>query len=124
MSLFKSFVDKVKQKKDDLQKKAVKRAAEVALDQSAKAARGIVKGAGQALGNALFGDERDARQAEAAAAPEPPPDPFAKLKAAERQRAEAAQAADRELRDRARKAAALEQDVDAELAALKKKLGR
>jgi hypothetical protein len=108
----------VKEKKDELQKKAVKRAAEVALDQSAKAAKGIVKGAGKALGHALFGDERDAHEGVAASAPEAPPDPFAKLKAAERERAAAEQ------RERAGEAAAVEQDVDAELAALKKRLGR
>jgi hypothetical protein len=55
-----------------------------------KAAKGLVKGAGKAVRRALGGPQRDEGDEGGRT---PPPDPFAKLKAQEKQRAEAAEAA-------------------------------
>jgi hypothetical protein len=108
VSLWKSLVDRMKDKKDELQRKAVKKAAQGALDS-----------AGRAIEKAIFGDSKaDAAEAEKVEAV----DPFAKLKAAE------AQTRDRERQDKAKakeRAAAkakVDEEVDAELAAMKKKL--
>jgi hypothetical protein len=145
MGVFKSLVDKAMQKsdelarkaqekRDELARKAAKRAAKTALEQGAKAAMGAIDGAGKAIERVLFGDEerdkeRDEERARAKnddAEDEPAeqarPDPFAKLKAAEAAKAE--RGAENERVVRAAKHEAEEKEIDAELAALKKKLGQ
>src|SRR5580698_10323916 len=92
VSLWRSLLDRMKDKKDELQRKAVKKAAQGALDS-----------AGRAIEKALFGDAPPDAPREPA-----PPDPFAKLKAAE---------ADKKERAAAQKK--LDREVDAELRALK-----
>jgi len=123
MGLFKSLVDKVKGKKDELEKRAAKKAAEVAFEQTKRAAKGAIDSAGDALERAIFGDV----EAKEEKAKEEPPDPFAHLKAREKEKAARDdEAAAREKAERARKQseARIEKEVDDELAALKKKLGK
>jgi hypothetical protein len=126
MGVFKSLVDKAKQKKDELARKAAKQAAKTALEQSAKAAMGAIDSTGRAIEKALFGDteEESAKSEDAAAldAKEAKPDPFAKLKAAEVAKRE--READAARAGRAARLEAEDKEIDAELAALKKKLGQ
>jgi hypothetical protein len=143
MGFWKGLVDKVSQKKEELEdeakKRAAKKAAEMALDTGKAAAKAAVKNAGKTLDyagkkleEALFGEatpeddvpppsSKPAKKAEAKG-----PDPFAKLKADEAAKKER----DKE-RDKNEKAAAkareearakTEREVDDELAALKKKI--
>jgi hypothetical protein len=120
MGLLKSLADRARAKREDLQRRAAKKAAKVALDSTARAARGALDSIGDALEKAMFGEaaKPEADEADRAGAPEPPPpDPFAKLKAAEAERAARKRA--RGLSDEARDA-----EVDAELSAMKKRLGK
>jgi hypothetical protein len=125
MGVFKSIADKAKEQRDLLAKKAAKKAAKTALEQGAKAAMGAIDAAGNAIERAIFGDseEQDAPKGKPER-DEPPPDPFAKLKAA----AEAMKEDERKEEDAARRARAAraaedEKAIDAELEALKKKIG-
>jgi hypothetical protein len=106
MGLFKSLVDKAREKRDELGKKAAKKAATAALEHGTEAATTALDNVGKAIGKAIFGDSDEKKTSD----PPPAPDPFAKQKAAEA----------------ARKARAEqdERDVDDELAALKRKLGK
>ncbi len=126
MGVWKSIADRMKAKKDELQRKAVRKAAETAVDQAGKA----MHSAGKAVGRALFGDLDEGEERESAP-PATPPDPFAKLKAAEKEKAERERQDRERQREEARQAkeraaakAKLEKDVDDELAALKKRLGK
>lgn len=115
-------LDKLQAKKEELQKEAAKKAAEVALEKSKQAAKSAVTNAGKTLEKVLFGD-----------APESEKEPTSEAKqkaagdklraAAERQKvreeSDAKERAEREHKERQ-----LERDVDDELAALKKKLGK
>ncbi len=123
MGVFKSIVDKANKKKDELAQKAAKQAAKTALEQSAKAALGAIDATGRAIEKALFGKEDEEGAKSADSVPKPPaPDPFAKLKAAE------ALKRDREKQSvkavTASKVEADEREIDAELAALKKRLAK
>ena len=120
MGLWKSISDRMKAKREELQRRAVRKAAETALDSAGKA----VESAGKAVGRALFGDGSDDEAAAQEKAPETPPDPFAKLKAREKADKERAREEKRRDEERAAAKARLEKDVDEELAALKKKLGK
>ena len=131
MGVFKSLVDKAKDKKDELQKKAARKAARTALEQGAKAAMGAIDGAGKAIERALFGDAEEEGKTEDDEAPASKRDPFAKQKAAEADKRRAAARPERGVKDddalragRAAKVAAEEKEIDAELAALKRKLGQ
>jgi hypothetical protein len=131
MSRFKSLVDKMKEKSDEWQKKAAKKAAETALKQGARAATGAMDAAGKALERVIFGDapaakgDDDAEREREREAPAPaPPDPFAKMKAAEKAEKERAQEEKRRAKERAEKQTKIEEELDDELAALKKKLGK
>jgi hypothetical protein len=120
MGVWKSLVERMKDKREELQRKAVKKAARAALDGAGK----TVDLAGRAVERVLFGNLDDDEDGKAKKKPEPPADPFAKLKAAEaaqkeREREEKQRAKD----ERARKAR-VDAEVDADLAALKKKLGK
>jgi hypothetical protein len=117
MGLLKSLVEKVKGKKDELQKKAAKKAAKVAIDRSARAAKGALDSAGNAIERAIFGDVEEEAATEA-------PDPFAALKATEAKKKEDALEEKRHAKERTAKQARSELEVDAELAAMKKKLGK
>jgi hypothetical protein len=149
MSFWKGLVDKVTQKKEELEdeakKRAAKKAAEMALDTGKAAAMAAVKNAGKTLDyagkkleEALFGPA--AEQEQAPDSSKGAPDPFAKLKAEEAARKAAkksgeadAHASDdrRKVRETEEKDAArareearakTEREVDDELAALKKKI--
>ena len=111
MGSWKSLFDRVKEKKDELQRKAVKKAARTAIDS-----------AGKAVERVLFG-KLDDDEDEKAAEPEKP-DPFAKLKAAEAEKKEREREEKRRTKERAAEKEQLERDVDADLAELKKKLGK
>ncbi len=74
MGDWKDFLDRIADKKNDLARKAVK-----------KAARSAIDSAGKVIGRVLFGNlDED----EAGKPPEEKPDPFAKLKAAEAEKKE------------------------------------
>ena len=79
-------VDKMKAAPGRLGRHAAKKAAEAAVDVTAKAARGALDSMGDALEKAMFGDA-DEKKKEKNEKSDPPPDPFAKLKAAERAKA-------------------------------------
>jgi hypothetical protein len=124
MSVFKSLVDRVQAKKDELERRAAKKAAEkateLAIERGKQAARAVVDQAGEALKSAgasiedaLFGPEGDSM-------PQAKPD-------REPRRDDAPTASrDRERQARARveAEARLQRDVDDELAAMKRRMGR
>jgi len=132
MGVFKSLVDKAKEKKDELAREAAKKAAKTALEQGAKAALGALDATGKAIEDALFGEARGG-QGEAGEAKDEKParsepeDPFVRVNAAEAAKKRDLQR-ERESADlragRAAKAEADEKEIDAELLALKKKLGK
>jgi len=116
MSVWKSLVERMKDTRDELARKAAKRVAQAALDSAGKAA----DSAGKALGRVLFGEKLRGSGAEDA----PQPDPFAKLKAAEAAK-KARERSDKEKEgERAAETKKLDEDVDTELAAMKKKLSK
>jgi hypothetical protein len=119
MGLFKSILDKVRDKKDELQKAAAKKAARIAVDQSAKAAKGALNSAGKAIEKALFGNAEEEHPHE-----EEKPDPFAQLKASEAEKKRRDREEKLHAAERAEEQAKAEKEIDAELAALKKKLDR
>jgi hypothetical protein len=80
----KEIVDKMKAAPGRLGRRAAKKAAEAAVDVTAKVARGALDSMGDALEKAMFGDADEKKKNEKT---DPPPDPFAKLKAAERAKA-------------------------------------
>ncbi|HEY5241712.1 MAG TPA: hypothetical protein VIJ22_09615 [Polyangiaceae bacterium] len=81
MGVWKSLVDRMKDKRDELARKAARKAAQTAVDSAGR----LVGGVGKALERALFGDLEDNSEAPAEKAPA---DPFAKLKAAEAEKKE------------------------------------
>ena len=133
MGFWKGLVDKVGQKKEELEeeakKRAAKKAAEMALETGKAAARSAVKNAGKTLdyagkklGEALFGpSDADDEEAPSSTKKEAP-DPFATLKAKEAAQKLATQKAKVAAKERAETRARTERDVDDELAALKKKI--
>jgi hypothetical protein len=81
MGLWKSLAERMREKRDELARKALKKAAETAVDSAGKAVGSVSK----AIGRAFFGEE----ESDVVKSDKPePPDPFAKLKAAEAQRKE------------------------------------
>ena len=141
MGFWKGLVDKVAQKKEELEdeakKRAAKKATEMAIDTGKAAAKAAVKNAGKTLDyagkkleEALFGEatpDEDAppsssKPIKKADKPERGPDPFAKLKAEEvaRKERDKGEKVAAKSRDEAR--AKTEREVDDELAALKKKI--
>jgi hypothetical protein len=75
---------------------------------------------GKAIEEALFGDAEEAKPE----AEDAPADPFAKLKAAEAAQKERDRAEKQAAKERAAAEKKRDADVDAELAALKKRLGK
>ena len=130
MGLFKSLVDKLQDKKDELQEKAAKKTAEIALKKSADAARGIVAGAGKRIEEALFGDVED----EVPKAEDEKPRPKTRRdeeREADERKKKLVEDQKRLVKDRAaaakeREDAAvkLEKDIDSDLAALKRKIAK
>ena len=112
MGRFDSLLDKFKEKRKELVRRAASKAASAALEGTTKAAIGAVDSVGNAIEKAIFGDVVKSKQdedekADRASGPAPgATDPFAHLK--ERERAKAK----------------VDEDVDAELQALKKKLAK
>jgi hypothetical protein len=113
MGAWKSLFDRMREKKDELQRKAVKKAARTAIDS-----------AGKAVERVLFGKLDDDEGEKLAEAEQEKPDPFAKLKAAEAEKKEREREEKLRAKERARARDQLEKDVDADLAELKKKLGK
>jgi len=118
---FKSLVDKVQQKKDEIEaraaKKAAEKAAELALARGKEAALAAVeqagrslKSAGASIGEALFGAEPDEEKSA--------PAPSLTEKAPRRAEQSPVDRAAKRSADEAR----LQREVDDELAALKRKL--
>ena len=136
MSFWKGLVDKVTQKKEELEdeakKRATKKAAEMAIDTGKAAAKAAVKNAGKTLDYAgkkleaaLFGEATSDDHTPASTttgAKSTPPDPFAKLKADEAARKTAAKEEKAATKAREEARAKTEREVDDELAALKKKI--
>lgn len=127
MGAFKSLVDKARAKKEELEKqaaqKAAEKAAEVAIERGKQAARAVVTQAGESLSRvgasieeALFGPDSEAE-------PEAP-EPKRKEEARETPRSEATRAVKRAAPTPAADHARFEREVDEELAALKRKLGK
>src|ERR1700736_5168462 len=108
MSLLKSLAERARAKREELQRRAAKKVAKVALDATARVARGAADFIGEALEQAMFGVTSKPDEIEEAQVPTAQPDPFARVKAAEAERANV---------DRAKRKS------DAELAAHQKKLG-
>src|SRR5215472_16057254 len=127
MGLFKSAVDKLRGKKDELEKKAAKKAARVAIEQGAKAARGALDSVGNAIEKAIFGDVEggtDDAYEEEAHEEKAKPDPFAALKAAEAKKREEGRREELIAKEPTERQARNEAEIDAELAAMKKRLGK
>jgi hypothetical protein len=137
MGFWKELVDKVAQKKQELEeeakKRAAKKAAEMALDTGKAAAKAAVKNAGRTLDyagkkleEAIFGSASSADDDAPASAsgnePSQPPDPFAKLKADEAAKKERDKEGQVAAKSREQARAKTEREVDDELAALKKKI--
>lgn len=139
MSIFKRLSDSLEKKKDELQRKAAERAAEIALERGKQAALGAVTSAKKKVEEALFGDgepesERPApssrgksKRAPASVkpkekAPVAKERPATTTKERPRESLEAIRAS--AAKEKARKEAELERDVDADLAALKKRLAK
>jgi hypothetical protein len=118
MGAWKSLVERMKDARDELARKAAKKAAQTALDSAGKA----MGAAGKALERALFGD-LDADVAPKKDDETPRVDPFAKLKAAEAAQKERLRVENAE-QQRAADQKKIDQGIDAELAAMKKKLGK
>ena len=81
MSLWSSLAERMRENRDELARKAVKKAAQTAVDSAGKAVGSV----GKAIGRAFFGED----ESDAAKPAEPEQgDPFAKLKAAEAEKKE------------------------------------
>lgn len=80
VGLFDDLGDKLKKKRQELQSRAAKKAAKMALEGAKRA----VDSAGKAIEKAVFGEAAGGDESKT---PEPP-DPFAHLKARERERKE------------------------------------
>jgi hypothetical protein len=106
-------LDRLKDKRNELVRRAAGKAAGAALDGTKKAALGAADSLGEAIEKAIFGDVASSKEQDET--PEAP-DPFARLKAKER--------AEREAAEKAERAEEAEADVDAELRELKKRLGK
>jgi len=117
MSVWKSFVERMKDARNDLARQAAKKVARTALDSAGKA----VGEAGRALQSALLGDDPRAPPTSEEA---PKPDPFAKLKAAETERHARERTEKQRAKERAAEQKKLDEDLDVDLAAIKKKLGK
>lgn len=116
MGLWKALVGKILEKTDEARGKAVQKATDMAIDRGKRAAKAAVGGTARKIEEAIFGDVLDEAAEKKKLAAEPKPDPFAKLKAAEAKKKE---------EDFAAKAKArAERDVENELTAMKKKLGK
>jgi hypothetical protein len=115
---FSSLLGKMKESRDELVRRAAKKAADAALDRTKDAARGALDSVSDTIERAIFGNvlkgDADKAPREKKDASEVP-DPFAKLKAREREPAPAPPAPT---------PGAADDDVEAELGALKKRLGK
>jgi hypothetical protein len=113
MGLYKSIREKLRAKKEELEKEAAKRALAKIADTAKKRGASAVESAGKKIEEMLFGDSEPAPPSEE---PKEKPDPFRDLKRREKE----AKAAP----PKAPSQADVEGEVDRELSALKKKLGK
>ena len=118
MGVWKSLVDGMREKRDELARRAAKKAARTAVSSAGK----MVDGVSKAIEDAIFGDGDGAKADDAS--PEATTDPFAKLKAAEAEKKEREREEKRLAKERVAAQKKADREVDAELAALKKKLGK
>jgi len=111
-----SLLDKVKASRDELVRRAAKKAADAAIERAKDAGRSALDSVSDTIEKAIFGNvlpsSPDDGRSEAKVTE--PPDPFAKLKARERE-PPLPPPAPKEARD---------EEVEGELAALKKRLGK
>lgn len=115
--------DKLQKEKEDLQRKAGERAAQVMIEKGTQAARAAAVGAGKRLEAAIFGDVEEAPVRAPEDAPVAPDAEQERRLARERETA--ARARDREALSTAlREQADRNREIDDELAALKRKLGK
>ena len=130
MPWFKPLTDRLEKKRRDLERQAAEKVARATLERGTQAARDALQSAGKAVEAALFGDGGGAAVAKSeGAAPAKPPGALAKEAAADaaRRREAVKEAHARELQradDRARVEESRDAEIDAELAAWKKKLGK
>lgn len=114
MGRLSSLLGKMKNKRNELVRRAASNAADAALGKTKDAARGALDAMSDTIEKAIFGDvladaEQERARSMGAAAHRASLDPFAKIKVRER--------------DKERPHAPPEEDVDAELRELKKRLG-
>jgi len=128
MSWFKSISERLEEKKRDLEREAAERAARTVVRRGARAVKDALASVSEAAEAALFGPEdaipaEDAKTPtdEASRASTPRAEVLGLRDAADRGRAEDAS---RAAAQKARAEQALDAEVDAELAAMKKRLGK
>jgi hypothetical protein len=135
MGLWDKLKDRAEKKKAELEKKAMERAAEMALQKTKDTAKNALDSMGKSIENAIFGpDSRPDSESPADSDDEPAsaPPPKAKSKAKAKADSEPPPAKkepltrdyDKFVKDREQKERDLEKAVDDDLAALKKKLGK
>ncbi len=142
MGLWDKLKDRAEKKKAELEKKAMERAADMALQKTKDTAKNALDSMGKSIENAIFGPDSDKKSDD----DEAPPSSH-ETRERERERARSKDNAstkskgaksdappkpkepltrdyDKFVKDRAQKEADLEKAVDDDLAALKKKLGK
>jgi hypothetical protein len=140
MGIFKSLKDKLDKKKEEVEQKAMEKAAEMALKKTKDTAKNAIEGVSKKLENALFGDDEksQANEDDDEAAESERPKPKKKSAAAtdagenrvadkKREKEQLERDYERFVKDReaaVAKKAAFEKEVDDDLAALKKRLGK
>jgi len=132
MGIWDKLKDRAEKKKAELEKKAMERAAEMALQKTKDTAKNALDSMGKTIENAIFGpdsekkeDAGDDEQPESEPAPKPKAKAKAKVDSTPPPKKEPlTRDYDKFVKDRAQKEAELEKAVDDDLAALKKKLGK
>ncbi len=148
MGLWDKLLDRAGKKKAELEKKAMERAAEMALRKTKETAASALDSMGKTIENAIFGPDSESKSKKSEDEDEAPVSDDASHRERERERARTSETErvrtkskaksdleakpkepltrdyDTFVKDRAQKEADLERAVDDDLAALKKKLGK
>lgn len=129
MGLWDKLKDRAEKKKAELEKKAMERAADMALQKTKDTAKNALDSMGKSIENAIFGpdSEKKADDDEAPESSEPgnrSKSSKSKSDAPPKPKEPLTRDYDKFVKDRAQKEADLEKAVDDDLAALKKKLGK
>ncbi len=139
MGLWDKLKDRAEKKKAELEKKAMERAADMALQKTKDTAKNALDSMGKSIENAIFGPDSD-KKADDDEAPESS-EPGNRSKSSKNKSSESKSSKsksdappkpkepltrdyDKFVKDRAQKEADLEKAVDDDLAALKKRLGK